>query len=61
MKEQVNHGVKFFKIDHGNWFSVINEFALHNIYVKQVDHKEYPTFDDWIWDMKRCGIVTYLA
>ena len=49
---------KLFKVDHGNWFSVINEKALYNIYARQINHKEYPDFECWYTDMERSGLIT---
>lgn len=35
---------------------VFDEFGMKRIYVTDVDKKEYPHFDGWIWDMLRSGV-----
>lgn len=32
--------------------------GLINYYAKEIDKAEYPNFDDWLWDMKKCGLIT---
>lgn len=32
--------------------------GLINYYAKEIDKAEYPDFDGWLWDMKRCGLIT---
>lgn len=35
---------------------VFDEFGMKRIYVTDVDKKEYPHFDGWLWDMLRSGV-----
>lgn len=32
--------------------------ALMSYYATEIDHAEYPDFDGWFADMKRCGLIT---
>lgn len=32
------------------------EKEMKNLYEKEVDKKEYPTFEGWVWDMLRSGV-----
>lgn len=32
--------------------------ALMSYYAKEIDKTEYPDFEGWMWDMKRCGLIT---
>lgn len=35
---------------------VFDEFGMKRIYVTDIDKKEYPHFDGWLWDMLRSGV-----
>ena len=45
-------------VDMGDRCHVWNEGKVQRYYAREIDHTEYPSFDDWMWDMMRCGLVT---
>lgn len=47
-----------YKVDFGNIYRIMNKREIVNLYNTTVDHSEYATFEDWMWDMNRCGLVT---
>lgn len=45
-------------VDKGNECVVWTERKLKRYYAREIDHTEYATFEDWMWDMMRSGLVT---
>lgn len=57
--------MKMYKVDNGDgWTSIMGEKTLRQYYNTKVDHNidcgGYPDFEGWLYDMKRCGLVTEL-
>lgn len=48
----------FYRVDYGEWYGIMGEKTLHNLYREMIDKEEYPDYEGWLWDMKRCGLVT---
>lgn len=45
--------------DYGGYKEVeFDIVGLMAYYAKEIDKTEYPNFDGWLWDMKRCGLIT---
>lgn len=49
--------VTLYRVDFGDERYIIPESNLPILYENVIDKKEYPTFEDWMWDMKRSGLV----
>ena len=48
----------FYRVDSGNETRIMGSKVLKRYYESEIDHNEYATFDEWLWDMQRCGLVT---
>lgn len=40
-----------------NGFECYNEIEIKEVYEKEIDKKEFPDFDDWLYDMLRMSIL----
>ena len=46
-----------YTVDLGDHAVVWSERKVKSYYERKIDHTEYPTFEDWMWDMNRMGLV----
>lgn len=46
-----------FYSDDGSQIKEIDLSDLLENYERKISHVEYQTFESWIWDMNRCGLV----
>lgn len=48
----------FYRVDFGDTTRIMGGKVLRRFYTTEIDHAEYTTFDEWLWDMERCSLVT---
>lgn len=48
----------FYKVDFGNETRIMGGKVLKRYYETEIDHAEYDSFESWLWDMRRCGLIT---
>lgn len=46
-----------YKIDMGNRVAMVTLNELEELYADRIDHTEYTSFEDWMADMERSGLV----
>lgn len=46
-----------YKIDMGNTTAMVTLNELEELYADKIDHTEYTSFEDWMADMEKCGLV----
>lgn len=46
-----------YAVDFGESVEIFTESEIKYVFRNVIDHNEYATFDDWLWDMQRCGLV----
>ena len=46
-----------YKIDMGNTTAMVTLNELEELYADKIDHTGYTSFEDWMADMERSGLV----